>query len=308
MQNGNCLLVSLPSVTAHTLPTTTTHAHLFDRTDQAGSLRQIQLLMDSYPTIVLAYDSKALKDLAARQIESLKFQFQDSDPIKLDIQEFGDSSASARARYSLGTGSLYFCDYQESLQQFFCMEGFVPVRDVIRTRRTGVIDTELLIRYRLSPSFMQKLTALPGGHQDTRIPAEAAESCSLCPHTTTKDQLQSSPQNALQLKVIPSSVSSCNRGANPEISGRPFLRIPGPGFAAIHRSLEDLKITGYIQHSTLLNGIEATSKVPLPLFVRGFNKFLDSFYSDYDFEAKLAVLHRVSETTFIVLGPELIVM
>lgn len=248
-----------------------------------------------YPSIVLAYASKAHKDLAARQIESLKFQFEDNDPIKLDVQGFSDSPASAQATYALGPGSLYFCDYRESLQRFFCNEGFVPINDVIKTRRTGVLKTELLVRYRFSPGLMEKLTAQVGGHRDNRIPAEPGESCSLCPRTTSQDRIQSSPKDAHQPNVKPSSHSGDSR-AKAEISTLPFptVLIPGPGLAAAHPSLDDLKITTYIAVLTLLNGVEITKKIPPRLFARGFNKFLNTFYRDSDFEARLAVLHRVS--------------
>lgn len=162
IQNGNCLLVSLSTETGHTLPTDTTHAHLLDRTDQAASLRRIRLITAGYASIALEFENEAQADLAARQIEGLKFQFEDNDPIKLDVQEFSDIPASANATYTLGSGPLHFCDYQESLQRFFCKEGFVPIEDVITTRRTGTLKTEVLIRYRFSPGFMEKFSALPG--------------------------------------------------------------------------------------------------------------------------------------------------
>lgn len=294
IQDGNSLLVSLPFETGHALPSKTTHAHLFDHTDQARSLRRIQLVMSCYRSIVLAYDSKAHKDLAARQVESLKFQFEDDDPIKLDVQEFSESPASAKATYTLGSGPLYFCDYQESLQRFFCREGSVPIKDIIRTRRSGILRIQVLIRYRFCPGFMEKLTALPGGHRDNKIPAEPAASCSVCQHTTDQDQLQSSPKDALQPNVKPRFPPSGNGGANLEISARRIWKVPGPELAAAHPSLDDLKITSYIAVFTLRNGLEATKKVPPRLLVRGFNQFLDTFYPDTDLEARLAVLHRVS--------------
>ncbi|KAF6227430.1 hypothetical protein HO133_008874 [Letharia lupina] len=293
VQSGNCLLISLPSETAHALPTKTTHAHLCDGIDQAESLRRIQLVLACYPSIVLAYDSKANKDLAARQIGSLKFQFEDNDPIKVDVQEFGDNPASAKATYTLGPGFLYYCDHRESLQRFFCKEGFVPITDIIRTRRTGVLRIELLIRYRFSPGFLEKLNALPGGHGDNRIPTEPAESCSLCARVAGQDRRHSSPKDAHLSIVTPSSLRRGNDGASAENSARPCLSIPGPALAAAHPSLDDFKITSYIAVFTLLNGSEVARKVPPRRFVRGFNLFLDTFYPDSDFEARLAVLHRI---------------
>ena len=299
MRSGNCLLVSLPSETeSAAIPTQVTHAHLMGHTDNAGSLCQIQLLMASYPCIVLAFDSKSRKDLAAQQIEDLKFQFEDKDPIRLDVEGFSDNPAGARATYTLGSGPLFCCNYQESLQQFFRMEGYVPIKDVIKTRRTGVLKTELLIRYRFSPGFLEKLTALPGDHEDNRIPAEPAESCSICPHQKGQDQLQSSSKNALQPNVKLSSLPSAIRGADADASARPLVKIPGYRFASAHASLNDLKITSYIAAFTSLNGVEVTRKIKPRLFVRGFNKFLDAFYPGSDFEARLAVLHRVSTSSF----------
>lgn len=57
--------------------------------------------------------------------------------------------------------------------------------------------------------------------------------------------------------------------------------------------MDDLKITTYIAVLTLLNGVEITKKIPPCLFARGFNKFLNTFYRDSDFEARIAVLHRI---------------
>lgn len=128
-----------------------------------------------------------------------------------------------------------------------------------------------------------------GGPRDNRIPAEPAESCSLCPRSTREDRLQSIPN---QPYVKPSSLPGDNGGAN--AAARPFLKVPGPGLAATYPSLDDLKITTYIAVFTLLNGVEATMKVSPRLFARGLNKFLNTFYPDSDFESRLAVLHRVS--------------
>ena len=75
--------------------THTNHAHLSDRTQRTGNLVQIQLMTAHPPTIVLAYDSKADKDVTVRQIKSLKFQCRDCDHIKLDVQDFSDNLAGA---------------------------------------------------------------------------------------------------------------------------------------------------------------------------------------------------------------------
>lgn len=74
IQNGNCLIVSLPSENGYRQHTQTTHAHLFDGANQTGSSRRVRLVMACYPSIVLAYDSEIHKDLAAKRIKSLKFQ------------------------------------------------------------------------------------------------------------------------------------------------------------------------------------------------------------------------------------------
>ena len=77
IQNGNCLLVSLPLDAGHTLPTMITHAHLLNPLDQPENSSQIKLIMASHPSIVLVYENKTHKELAKRQIENLKFQFED---------------------------------------------------------------------------------------------------------------------------------------------------------------------------------------------------------------------------------------
>lgn len=68
--------------------------------------------MASQPSIVLPYESQTLKNLAARQTGSLKFQFEDNDPIKLEVQDFENNAASAKAMYILDFGALYLCDYR----------------------------------------------------------------------------------------------------------------------------------------------------------------------------------------------------
>lgn len=294
IQNGNCLIVSLPSETGHTLPAKKTHAHLVHPTDQAESYRQVRLVMASYPSIFLVYENKAHKDMAARQIMGMKFQFGDDDSVKLEVQDFGDSAASARATYTLGQSSLYFCNYQESMQRFFCNEGLVPVTDIIRTRKNGVPGTELSIQYRFCPAFLEILTARPGGHRDTRIHAEPAESCSVCQPDTGQDRQQFIPEIAHEPKVRPSPLTNGNDSANAEIPADPFLQLPGPDFAAMHPSLDELKITNYIEAFKLVNGVDATTNIQPSIFVRGFNQFLNEFYPDSDFETRLAVLYRVS--------------
>lgn len=292
-RNGLSLLVSLPSETGSVQRTKTTHAHLADRTQQAGDSLQIQLVTAYSPSIVLVYASKAHKDMAIQQIERLKFQFEDCDSIKLDVQDFTDNLAGAEAKYTLGSGPLYFCDYQESLQRFFCNEGFVSLNDVIQTRRNG-LRTEVSIRYRFCPGFMEKLTALPGGHRDHKIPAQSADSCSLCLPTLGKVQIQSSSRHLHVSNERAYSFLNSDGDPIADISSRPVLKIPGPNFVAAYPSVEDVKITTYIKAFTLLNGVKITGSIPPHHFAHAFNRFLDVSYPHSDFEARLAVLHRVS--------------
>ena len=294
IKNGNSLLVSLPLDAEHTLPTTMTHAHLLDNLHHPGNISRIKLILAFYPSIVLAFESKVHKIQAARQIRSMKFQFEDNDSIKLEVEDLRNNAASIKALYTLGSDVLYFCNYQQSLQQFFCREGFVSINDIIQTRMNGIREAEVSIRHRFCPEFLEKLTAFPGGHRDLRIPAQPAKACSLCLRAAGQDGLQSSPKDTHLPSKEPTSFPNGNGGTISGTSTLPVLKLPGPDFVAAHASLEDVKITGYIKAFTRLNGVEVTKNVPPRLFTRAFNRFLDNFYQDSDFEARLAVLHRVS--------------
>ena len=170
----------------------------------------------------------------------------------------------------------------------------MPVTNTVRTRITSVPRTELSIRYRFSPAFMEKLTARPGGHRDTRILAEPAESCSVCQLNTGQDWQQSIPKVAHQPKARPSPLTSGNSSANAEVPAYPFLQLPGPDFASMHPSLDELKITSYIVAFNLVNGVDATTNIRSSIFVRRFNQFLNVLYPGSESETRLAVLQRVS--------------
>ena len=170
----------------------------------------------------------------------------------------------------------------------------MSINDVIQTRRNGIPKTELSTRYRFCPEFLEKLTALPGGHRDHRIPAEPAKSCSLCLCTADQEWLQSNAKDTHLPNEKSASFPNGNGSTIAGISTLPVLKLPGPDFVASHPSLDDLKITSYIKAFTLLNGVEVTKNVPLRLFAQAFNQFLDTSYQNSDFEARLALLHRVS--------------
>ena len=166
--------------------------------------------------------------MAAQQIKLLKFQFEDCDAVKLDVEDYSGNQACAEAKYTLGSGPLYFCDYQESLQRFFVNEGVVPINDVIPTRRNGILTSEVLIRYRFCRDFMEKLTALPGGHRDHKIPGESAETCSLCLRTLGQDRLQSSSKDTRSPNEKASSFLNSDDDIIADTSARPVLQTAGP--------------------------------------------------------------------------------
>ena len=170
----------------------------------------------------------------------------------------------------------------------------MSINDVIQTRINGILKTEVSIRHRFCPEFLEKLTALPSGHRDHRIPAEPTKACSLCLRTSGQGRLQSCAKDTHLPTEKPTSFPDGNGGTVAGISTLPVLKLPGPDFVAAHPLLEDVKITSYIQAFTRLNGVEVTKNIPPRLFAQAFNHFLDISYQDSDFEARLAVLHRVS--------------
>ena len=81
------------------------------------------------------------------------------------------------------------------MRPFFTDNGFIPKTDVIIETVNDGITQKIVVCSNTSPAWLQKLTAVNGGHEGQEIEAYPVERCTLCQPIEMQHQR---PENSVE--------------------------------------------------------------------------------------------------------------
>lgn len=177
---GKTLRVHLPSRVHSAALTKTTHVHLVGHNETAGpKLYEVEIVPAFHPSIAIEFESHSLLERFHQELQNSAFSF-DYDRVSHVVADKFKAGAHETI-YTLGSGPVnerraIF----ESLKRFFINKGYVPNSDVVFRDENRVRTTYVVASYKQGPTFMRKMGAVPGGHQDQLVPATFAETCYIC--------------------------------------------------------------------------------------------------------------------------------
>ena len=361
--------MSLPSLTGLAASTTRTHIHLLREGSGARGPEktQVEIIPEYDPSLVMAFKDLTFAEKALSWLANCKFSLSGNEPIHLTVEKLTDNRRSSKTIYSLASGPV---DIQSpyaihlALMQFFVNKSYVPSADIISETVAGVQKSKVRASYRDSPNWLQKLAVIRGGHQETFVPAEQAETCSICRLSQYPHGLQASTNVLVGVTSPPKNLANGVKCEQAEVAvgekspkkdavigmnsprGGFFVGLQSPqnevkqtdnradsaksgpekdslelpiGAGSPHDTDEDapwkipaalcpllgrLTISHFISAFVKLNGNEIFAKASAQQLIGAFNHFVDINYPDSTYEAKLAVLHRVSGCSSG-LGPKL---
>ena len=182
ISSGKAIHISMPSRVKDATNTRSTHVHILNH-DNGPDLIQVEIIPSYSPSVTLAYGDKNIYQRSLVRLRNAKWCLGGKDILSLAIGRFSEDSHSADTIYSFTPGLL---DSQssytihEAVRRFFCNRGYVPATDIHKSSWNGVVKTNVSVRYKSSPNWLQKLSVTTNGHKDCLIPAEPAETCSMC--------------------------------------------------------------------------------------------------------------------------------
>ena len=183
--SGMAIIVSLGFLEDQAETVKATHFHIHPTEPEVQiilSWTKVELLAGFHPSIVMSFDNISVKDRALAQLQhTSRFNFLEDKGLQLEAHTLREGIARDPI-FMLGSRpleSLALLD--ESLRTFFWYKGYIWDRDLITERVRGLTTRKVLIRNNLGFNWVQKCTVTKGGNADQEIPAEPAETCSICP-------------------------------------------------------------------------------------------------------------------------------
>ncbi len=187
---GKTLRVYLPSRIKSAASTKTTHIHLVGHNKTGGPhLYEIEIMPAFHPSLAIEFGSQSQLNWFLHDLPKSAFSF-DYDGVSNIAAERLDAKAHDTI-YTLGSGPIddRHAIY-ESLRRFFVNKGYVANSDVVSKFIKGIEETYVDLRGNSGPTFIRKVRAIPGSHQDQYVPATFARTCDLCPRDTERAQHQ----------------------------------------------------------------------------------------------------------------------
>ena len=216
---GKSLRVYLPSRDDSGALTDTTHIHLVGHNETGGSeLYQVEIVPAFHPSVAIEFKSSFLLKRLVDELPTSAFSF-DYDRAANVAAEIFDAKAHDTI-YTLGSGPLNEGHaIYESLKRFFTNKGYVPKSDIVSKEEEGVKMTYVVVHCKQGPTFIRKLSAVPGQHRDQLVPATFAETCYIC--QPYKKRAQPEYQSYLQVET------QSRQELDLRPTGPPRVKLPG---------------------------------------------------------------------------------
>ncbi len=216
---GKTLRVYLPSRVNSAALTNTTHIHLIGHNETGGPKRyEVEIVPAFHPSIAIEFASRSLLNRFLKDVPASAFSF-DYDRVANVAAETFDAKARDTI-YTLGSGPLpESCAIHESLRRFFINKGYVTNSDVVSRKENGAKKTYVMARCKEGPTFMRKLGAVSGCHQDQLVPATFAETCKICRPYKKRAQLERQAPFAIE--------AQSRQELDFRPSGPPKVKLPG---------------------------------------------------------------------------------
>ena len=90
------------------------------------------------------------------------------------------------------------CQLKELIHRACSNNGFIQKTDVVMKTVNGVNKRKIVVRCSTSPAWLQKMTAVNGGHEDQEIPAYPVGWFTLCQRVATRNQRPETLVEAVQ--------------------------------------------------------------------------------------------------------------
>ncbi|CAD6586262.1 MAG: hypothetical protein ASARMPRED_002487 [Alectoria sarmentosa] len=172
---GKFLHVYFPSRDDSGALTDTILIHLVGHNETGGSeLYQMEIVAAFYPSVAIEFESRFLLKRLVDELPTSAFSF-DYDRAANVVAEICDAKAHDTI-YTLGSGPL-----NERLR---------PQSNVVSKEEKGVEMSYVVVHCRQGPTFIRKLSAVPGQHRDQLVPATFAETCYICQPYKKRAQLE----------------------------------------------------------------------------------------------------------------------
>lgn len=158
----------------------TTHIHLIGQTETGRpGLFEVEIKAAFHPSVALEFERLSLLHKFLHELPNSAFSFGYDRVADVEAEIFDDRARATS--YTLGSGPIgEGCAIHESLERFFINKGYVANSDIVSREENGSMKTYVRASSKRGPTFLRKLSAVPGGHQDQLVPTTFAETCNIC--------------------------------------------------------------------------------------------------------------------------------
>ena len=189
--NGMSIIVSLPHLEEQAASVVATHFHIHPTEPEHRHIWvKLELVAAFCPAVILEFESASVKERALAQLQhQSRFNFLEERGVRLVAYTLREDIAR-EPTFILGSRPLKsLALLHESLRAFFWYKGYVSTRDLVTKQLNGQIRRKVMIQNNRGFPWVQKCTVIKGGNGDQVIPAEPVEQCSICPHSGSRQPL-----------------------------------------------------------------------------------------------------------------------